>query len=82
MPTNQMYFEPLISFAQWMSERMTEQSMTVAELSRISGLSEGSIAGYLHDRHEPSLFAVCCICHALGFSVGVTPREDNNREYI
>ena len=78
MPTNQMYFEPLISFAQWMFDRMTEQHMTVAELSRISGLSESSIAGYLRDEHEPSLFAVCCICHALGFSVGVTPMEIKN----
>ncbi len=82
MPTNQMYFESLISFAQWMSDRMTEQHMSVARLSRISGLSESSIAGYLHDEHEPSLFAVCCICHALGFNVGVVPMEDNNREYI
>ena len=64
-------FEPIGSFSKWLNERLEEEDMSMMTLSRLTGLSASSIAGYVKDEHEPSLFAVCCICKAFGYTVGI-----------
>ena len=73
--TRQMYFdfESILDFSTWLTTQLKKQKMSMAELSRKCGLSDTSIAYYAHGTHEPTLFAVCCVCKALGYTVGVVP---------
>jgi len=73
--TSQTYFEPIISFSKWLTDEMRRQGINITRLSERSGIPFTSISGYMQGQHEPSLFAVCCICDALGFSVGVQKKK-------
>lgn len=71
--TKTMYFDPLVNFPDWLRTHLDAHDMSIMDLSRKSGIPDNSIRGYLNYNHEPSLFAVCCLCGALGYTVGAVP---------
>ena len=68
-------FEPIINFSEWIRNSVTKKGITLKQLSNLSGISYPSILRYASEcdgrRVEPSLFAVSCICNALGYDLGV-----------
>lgn len=68
-------FEPIINFSEWIRNTVAKKGITLKQLSDLSGVSYPSILRYTSERSdryvEPSLFAVCCICTALGYDLGV-----------
>lgn len=68
-------FEPIINFSEWIRNSVVKKGITLKQLSDLSGISYPSIlryaSAYEDKRVEPSLFAVSCICNALGYDLGV-----------
>lgn len=74
----QMCFDvcPLYNFSDWLRSVLRQNCMSVAKLSKISGVHPNTIHNYLAERCEPSLFNVQCIITALGYELAVKPRDN------
>lgn len=77
METARMSFntESVFNFSEWLREELHYREMTVVKLSKLSGIHANSIHNYLDHRCEPSLFSAHCIFNALGYDLGVMPRD-------
>lgn len=77
METPQMYsnVHKIYKFSEWLKSELDFRQMSVAELSRISGVHRNTINNYLQERCEPSLYNVQCIVRALGYDLGVISRD-------
>lgn len=68
-------FESLINFPEWVRNKIVDKGLTLKQLAKLSGISYSSLLVYVDKRVdkrvEPSLFAVSCICNALGYELGV-----------
>lgn len=73
METRLMYFN-LINFAEWLSTEIEKQHISVAKLSKISGVHQNTVHNYLSHRCEPTFYNVVRIANALGYEVGAIPK--------
>lgn len=69
--TEKMCSEFTANFSAWLKDKVGYYGISGRELAKMSGIPANSIYGYLTGEHEPSFFAVCCICNALGYRVDV-----------
>lgn len=73
METKQMCSD-LINFEKWLRHQLNEQKITVAKLSKISGVHPNTIRNYLARRCEPTFYNVLCLTRALGYDVMAVKR--------
>ena len=69
METRQM-FSNIDIFRKWLGDEIKAQGLSVAKLSKISGVHPNTIRNYLANRCEPTLYNAWLLVHALGYSLG------------
>ena len=73
METKQMCFN-LNIFDTWLRQEIERQGITVAKLSKKSGVHPNTVRNYLANRCDPSLCNILCIANALGYEVMVVKK--------
>ncbi len=63
-------YSNLTNFAEWLSIEIEKQNLTVAKLSKSSGVHPNTIRNYLAERCEPTFYNVKCLVKALGYELG------------
>lgn len=68
--------QKLDRFSEWLRYELDRRHLSTTKLARISGVHPNTIRNYLAQRCEPTLFNVQCVVNALGYDVGVIPRDN------
>ena len=68
--------QKIYKFSEWLKDELYRKNISPTHLAKISGVHPNTIRNYLYERCEPTLYNVNCIADALGYDVGVMPRDN------
>ena len=67
------------TFASYLlKQALRSSNMTARQLAQKTGIAEGRISNYIHDKHDPTVEQFVKLCNAVGFALLLTPIAQAN----